>query len=487
MQRMSAADELRGLQLMKRVSKLLLGLMLLSALLPASPAHAETLVSGVISSNTTWTLAGSPYVITDTVQIPEGVTLSIDPGVAVRSSDGVADMFLVHGTLSAIGTESQRVVFDGAGTSNFFSPMSSSGSMLVHVEFADISNGRSLWPPTGYQQYGRLILRDSLISDLTYYAYIWYPQQDVFIERNTFINAVGFSVGHMNANVYIRWNRFLSMSIGFSEYPAWVANWAAYGASRTIVTGNVFHEIPAGRYALFLPPGSGDASLDGSGNYWGTTDESYVQTHIYDASDDITSAGTVPYNPILASEPAEVPPHPKFGLTVNIVGTGAGAVTSSPSGIQCPGSCVAEFPMGSEVSLDAVPSEGSTFIGWSGCAGTPCAVTLDASRSVTAHFALEHVDHERTVSLLLKRHLVAKGLVSALSNPACAANVQVRLERKTQDGWKTLAAPFTSEDGAYRIKVRDRVGRYRSSLLQHDVDSGNSCLTATSTIARHRH
>jgi hypothetical protein len=44
---------------------------------------ASTEVGGIISTDTTWTLENSPYDITATVQIPEGVTLTIDPGVIV--------------------------------------------------------------------------------------------------------------------------------------------------------------------------------------------------------------------------------------------------------------------------------------------------------------------------------------------------------------------------------------------------------------------
>ncbi len=54
------------------------------------PAYSQTFVSGIINSNTTWDLAGSPYVVTSTVTVQPGVTLTIDPGVVVKI-DGFFD------------------------------------------------------------------------------------------------------------------------------------------------------------------------------------------------------------------------------------------------------------------------------------------------------------------------------------------------------------------------------------------------------------
>ena len=75
-------------------------------------------------------------------------------------------------------------------------------------------------------------------------------------------------------------------------------------------------------------------------------------------------------------------------LTVNSAGTGAGTVTSSPAGINCPGTCTASFSKGAAVVLTATPDSGNTFAGWSGaCTGSgKCSVTLEASATVTPTF-----------------------------------------------------------------------------------------------------
>ncbi|MGV8039521.1 MAG: choice-of-anchor J domain-containing protein [Thermoanaerobaculaceae bacterium] len=77
-------------------------------------------------------------------------------------------------------------------------------------------------------------------------------------------------------------------------------------------------------------------------------------------------------------------------LSVATAGTGAGTVTSTPSGIACGSTCAAAFAHGQSVELTAAAAPGSVFAGWSGdCSGTSgCTVLMDQPRAVTATFTL---------------------------------------------------------------------------------------------------
>jgi uncharacterized repeat protein (TIGR02543 family) len=78
-----------------------------------------------------------------------------------------------------------------------------------------------------------------------------------------------------------------------------------------------------------------------------------------------------------------------FALTVTRTGNGSGLVASRPAGVSCGATCRVSFPSGTNVTLAAVTTTHSTFIGWSGaCTGTntTCTVSMTAAQSVTATF-----------------------------------------------------------------------------------------------------
>ncbi|MDX2003896.1 MAG: hypothetical protein SFU83_01345 [Meiothermus sp.] len=81
-----------------------------------------------------------------------------------------------------------------------------------------------------------------------------------------------------------------------------------------------------------------------------------------------------------------------FNLSLSKGGAGSGSVSSDPQGLSCGATCSQSFTGGTVVTLTATPDPGSSFTGWSGCAGVvgnpTCSVTMDQARTVTANFAV---------------------------------------------------------------------------------------------------
>ena len=91
-------------------------------LLCGDKVSADTEVSGILNTNTTWTLSGSPYTIINTVQIPSGIVLTIEPGVEINANalDPGRQLFTVKGAIIANGTSDKLINFKSTERSLYF-------------------------------------------------------------------------------------------------------------------------------------------------------------------------------------------------------------------------------------------------------------------------------------------------------------------------------------------------------------------------------
>ena len=116
---------LEALLMLDRFTRLFLRfsllLMLLAALLlRTGTASAATMISGGNLGNQSWTVAGSPYIVTGDSTIQVGATLTIQPGVTVELVTGDVQAsglsttrveLTIQGTLNAVGTAASPITF----------------------------------------------------------------------------------------------------------------------------------------------------------------------------------------------------------------------------------------------------------------------------------------------------------------------------------------------------------------------------------------
>lgn len=78
-----------------------------------APDTSATPLSGTIGGNATLTSDQSPYLLQGTLVVPEGATLTIEPGTTIFAASPEAEI-QVRGTLTAVGTVDAPVVFSHA-------------------------------------------------------------------------------------------------------------------------------------------------------------------------------------------------------------------------------------------------------------------------------------------------------------------------------------------------------------------------------------
>ncbi len=142
-------------------------------LLGSLDSSAQTNVSGPYFSNTLWSAAGSPYNLTGDVQIPAGVTLTIDPGCTINYTGDYE--ILIKGSLVANGTASLPIKFIGTAPGKsmiMFKSTNLSNSQLKNLEFTGLKGGVQLGDedqltPDPIKNSGVLTISKSVFNNIT--------------------------------------------------------------------------------------------------------------------------------------------------------------------------------------------------------------------------------------------------------------------------------------------------------------------------------
>ena len=72
-------------------------------------SKAQTYVGGVISTNTTWSISNSPYIVTDNIVV--FANLTIESGVEVRFNEGLQLRIASTGSFNVNGNINDTIIF----------------------------------------------------------------------------------------------------------------------------------------------------------------------------------------------------------------------------------------------------------------------------------------------------------------------------------------------------------------------------------------
>lgn len=157
---------------------------------------AQTNKSGIISTNETWGLAGSPYIITNNVTINSGVTVTIESGVEVKFNDGFS-MF-IDGTVNATGA---------TFTSNNATPVPGSAGYIRVGNFASALSGIGSFTSCSFAyfdfiaaEHGSLSISGSSLTNFSQYGIRAYNAASLTLD-NTTISNVGTSSSYRTVEI----------------------------------------------------------------------------------------------------------------------------------------------------------------------------------------------------------------------------------------------------------------------------------------------
>ena len=178
-------------------------------------------------------------------------------------------------------------------------------------------------------------------------------------------------------------------------------------------------------------------------------------------------------------------------VTVDPGGTGTGIIQGG-SGLNCDASCTVQVPQGFNVSLTAVPANGSILAGWDGaCSGTSsCSFIMQAAASVSARFA---DGAPPTVTSVASHGLAGRAvkLLYRVSDNSKSVSLQAWVRQDIGSGTKIIGrvaaplAPYGSAQTLHAIKwiaPAKLHGTFRFCLTASDArgnKSAPSCAALT--------
>jgi hypothetical protein len=265
--------------------------------------------------------------------------------------------------------------------------------------------------------------------------------------------------------------------------PAFTPTSGAIGSTVTI-TGSFVTAPTAVRFntTLATPTASSASSVTVAVPTGATTGP----IHVYTAAGQKTSTTSFTVVPVPAPTITTfTPTFGSVGTSVKITGTNfsgtAGGTTFTTSSVKFNTTSATTFHVDSATQITATVPTGAT-------TGKISVTTPGGTATSATNFTVSNA-HSRSVTLSLKKHLVAKGVVSVGDGfTACVASVPVKIQRRVSGSWKAVGSTTTTASGSYSKKVKDKTGKYRAKAPKVTLNAGvDVCKGAKSPVRKHTH
>lgn len=253
----------------------------------ATSIDPSNVLGGIVTEDTT--LAGR-FLVERTLQVPEGVTLTVAPGSELINAHEES-MFFVRGRVEVAGSPDRPVILRALdGRTSLARADGLDAQMSVrHAEVHDF------WelglPPRGFT------LSDSRLVDVSRPSGL---RQDSTVSRNVFERSAGFSLRGASEIVNNRFESYPGDGLGL-----WLS--LSGDPDGVVIRHNSFLDLESGAQ-IIMAEGTGSqleqVTYDAADNWWGTTDAQMIQDRIRDARSDLELNGIFSFEPFLSR------PHP---------------------------------------------------------------------------------------------------------------------------------------------------------------------------------